>query len=81
MYIITQIQCTHSIQVTDVGMLQMVKEETKLDAEERKRLVIFYERIRKSHCQSDEQWNYFKNCTLGRLLRDKMEHIWAFQST
>jgi len=53
MHVIIQIQCTHSIQVTDVGMLHMVKEETKLDAEERKRFVIFCERIRKGHCQSD----------------------------
>ena len=37
--------------------------------------MIFLERTREGHRQSDEQWNRFSKATLGKLLRDRVERI------
>ena len=34
----------------------------------------------KDTCQSNEHWNRSKAATLGELLRDEVERIWAFPS-
>ena len=41
----------------------------------RKSTMLFFERMRKGHCQSDKHWNCFKGNT-GEILKDEVECIY-----
>ena len=45
----------------------------------KKRKTIFHERTREGHHQSNKHWNTFKG-NVWKLLRDRVERIWAFPS-
>ena len=42
--------------------------------------VLFLQRTKQSHRRSDEHWKPFKEETLGKLLRDRVERMCAFPS-